>query len=237
MRNALVFGGANSLDFIDVRLGVIRIPEVSLKLQEAQQIWDRHRDDSFCFHTYLMSDDETFFNNVGLKTLCLSIVQLGLVERYRRLFRAPDCYIGNVQRDSALLVLCGRQSLAQLIMTSTAMGMPEAADDGVMQLNGQALPRYQTFERVIVGDDENEHFMAVHEPELKLATAIEHAIDEKGVTKIVHVGPGQLERSVSLALEPREISIVESIDVDPMLGWFWRDMRYGTLGRSEHNAI
>ena len=230
MKNALVFGGANSLDFIDVRLGVVRIPEVSLKLQEAQQIWDRHRDDSFCFHTFLMSDDVVFFNSSGLKSLCMSIVQLGLFDRYCRLFRAPDCYIGNIQRDSALPVVCGRQSLAQLILNSSAMGIPvDTSDPTVTLLNGQILPRYQTFERLTVGDNENEHFTPVHEPEMTLVAAIEHAIDQRSVTKIVHVGPGQLDRAVTSALEPRELSIVESIDIDPMLGWFWRDMRHGAF--------
>ncbi len=235
MKEALVFGGANSLDFIDVRLGVLRIPEVSLKLQEAQQIWDRHYNHdsfahSFSFHTFLASDDSTFFNNIVLKKLCLSIVQIALADRYRRHFRSPECYIGNIQNDSALTVVCGRQSLAQFIMANSGVELPNDDEmSNLALLNGQALPRYQTFQREIVDTEDNEHFIPVCDPEMKLLAAIEHAIDEKDVRKLIHVGPGQLERFIVEALEPRELQIVESIDVDPMLGWFWRDMRHSAF--------
>jgi len=245
MKDALVFGGANSLDFFDVRLGIIRIPEVSLKLQEAQKIWDRQCGASFSFHSFLTSEDHTFFNNINLKSLCLSIVQLGLLDRYCRLFRAPQYMVGNVQNDSALQVATGHQTLTQLIINSRAAQMsrpmsvlqpvpsmaPAAPVMGLTLLNGQTLPQYQTFFKSKAETGET-FYAPAHEAEMKMVRAMERAIDEFNVSKIIHVGPGQLDKSIVEALEPRELQIVESIDIDPMLGWFWREMRNAAPARA-----
>ena len=123
MKEAVVFGGQNSLDFYDVRLSVLRIPEVSLKIEEAQNIWDKSCGTSFSFQHFLSCEDSIFFNNINLKALSLSVVQLGLMDRYERLFRKPQYLVGNTQNDSALMVASGKVTLSELIANSQACGL------------------------------------------------------------------------------------------------------------------
>ena len=63
MKEALVFGGHNALDFSDIRLSVLRIPEVSLRIEAAQKIWDEECRTSFSFHHFLSSEYSTFYTN------------------------------------------------------------------------------------------------------------------------------------------------------------------------------
>jgi hypothetical protein len=232
VRNVLVFGGANALDFADVRLSVLRIPEVSLKIEEAQEIWDKCCGSSFSFHHFLASDDQIFFKNLGLKTLALAVVQLGLYDRYKRIFSEPKILIGNVKNDSALMVASGLMSFEELITSSRACHMvrPMAHLQSVenIMLNGPILPQYQAFIKTTGADAATASATTIGEPDMDLRKVLERVVDEQRVERIIHVGPGLIDRALIMDLEPRELQIVESIDIDPMLNWFWRDLHQVT---------
>jgi len=230
MRSILVFGGANALDFADVRLAVLRIPEVSLKIEEAQEIWDRCCDTTFSFHHFLASDDQIFYKNLSLKTLALAVVQLGLYERYRRLFGAPKVLVGNVKNDSALMVACGLMSFQEMIVTSRACHMvrPMAHLQPVdnILLNGAILPQYQAFILDTTGGAAATAMATtIGEPDMDLRKILERTVDDQRAERIIHVGPGLIDRNLIADLELRELQIVESIDIDPMLNWFWRGLQ------------
>src|SRR5262245_39426408 len=104
MTTAVVFGGLQSLDFQDVRENVVRIPEVRIRIEEAQAIWEAHVNKELGFHQFLCSEDSAFFNNMSLKSLCVAIVQTGLFDRYKKSFKAPEYLLGDSRNDSALLV-------------------------------------------------------------------------------------------------------------------------------------
>ncbi len=240
VRDALVFGGANALDFSDVRLGVIRIPEVSLRIEEAQEIWDENCGSGFSFHHFLGSDDQIFFKNLSLKTLSLSVVQLGLFDRFKRIFHRPQVLIGNVKNDSALMVAAGLMTFQELITSSRACHMVRPLSHlqpvGDLVLNGPILPQFQAFERMTVSVQtangsaaavapaEVARMTAIGEPNMSLKKILESVIDERRIERIIHVGPGLIDRSLVSEFEARDLQIVESIDIDPMLSWFWRDL-------------
>ncbi len=246
MRDALVFGGANALDFADVRLGVIRIPEVSLKIEEAQELWDRNCGSGFSFHHFLASEDAVFFKNLSLKTLSLAVVQLGLYDRFKRIFHRPQVLVGNVKNDSAMLVAAGLMSFQELIMASRACHMVRPLAHlqpvGDLVLNGPILPQYQAYERLVVNvasaasasqDGAAESTLAsvdairmtsLGDADMSLRKVLERVVDERRLERIIHVGPGLIDRAVIAEFEARDLQIVESIDIDPMLGWFWRDI-------------
>lgn len=233
MEDIIVFGGNNSLDFAEVRFNVLRIPEVSLRIREAQDIWDESSGASFSFQHFLNADDNSFFNNINLKTLTLAVVQLGLYDRYIKNFRPPQMLIGNVENESAALVVAGKISLREMIERSQAccvmrpMAPLHVANDLI--LKGHSLPRFQAYrEQQGEGAKQPPIYAALFEPLMSLAEVIERAVDCGHVSKIVHVGPGMLDKSVLQKVEMREIQILESIDLDPMLGWFWSASRRAT---------
>lgn len=237
MKEALVFGGQNSLDFLEVRSQVVRIPEVSLRLEEAQCIWDKSCGSSFSFQHFLNAEDSAFFNNIHLKSLSLSVVQLGLLDRYKRHFGESDFLVGNTQNDSALMVAAGLVKFSELIEKSQAGGLIrpmvplQIATEPV--LRGHSLPQFQVFARVAEGSgskptelDQGPKYKAAGQPEISVQKILQSLIDDMGIKKIVHVGPGTMDKShIMNQYEMRELQVYESIDIDPMLGWFWADLR------------
>lgn len=227
MEDALVFGGSNSLDFAEVRFNVLRIPEVSLRLEEAQEIWDQISGASFSFQHFLNSDDHSFFNNINLKTLTLAVVQIGLYDRYVKNFRQPQVIVGNIENESAALVAAGKISLKEMIERSQAcctmrpMAPLFVASDLV--LKGHSLPRFQAFRSQREGA--KVQYVAVSDPRMNLNEVIERVLESGEIQKIVHVGPGMLDKSSLINFEMRDIQLLESIDLDPMLGWFWSSSR------------
>ncbi len=228
MEDILVFGGNNSLDFAEVRFNVLRIPEVSMRLEEAQRIWDKISGASFSFQHFLNSEDHAFFNNINLKTLTLAVVQVGLYDRYVKNFRQPQIIVGNVENESAALVAAGKISLTELVERSQACGLTRpmaplfvASDDLI--LNGHSLPRFQAFKQQKEGNKVT--YVAQSEPRMNLQEILDRQVESFDVRKIIHVGPGMLEKSAVQNFEMRELQILESIDLDPMLGWFWSASR------------
>ena len=235
MKNAVVFGGQNSLDFSEVRASVVRIPEVSLKIEQAQQQWDACCRQGFSFHHFLTSEDNVFFNSINLKSLSLAVVQLGLVDRYIRLFGHPRYVVGNVENDSAVKVVTGHHTLASLIAESTACGLArplsplKVAASSDIVLNGRSLPKYQAYRLIYEPSEENGTVVKSEElfdPEMNLAKILQKLVDEESVKKIINVGPGHLHKSdLFSSYESRDLQVLESIDIDPMLGWFWQGLR------------
>jgi len=231
MREVVVFGDQNSLDFSEVRWNVLRIPEVSLRIERAQKVWDSECRSCFSFQHFLSSEDTTFYGNINLKSLSLAIVQLGLLDRYESRFRRPQYVVGNTQNDSALQVVAGKMSFEEMIAQSQACGALRPlsplhlASDTI--LNGRALPSFQAVKRL----DEKIEF--VGEADMGLPKVLQVLADTEGVQKIIHVGPGSMEKSrMPDTLEARDIQVVESIDADPMLGWFWVAQRKRELARA-----
>lgn len=226
MKTAVVFGPLNSLDFTDIRLNVLRIPEVGIKIAEAQEAWDELCGTNFSFQHFLCSEDHSFFNNINLKSLALAIVQLGLYDRYVRHFGEPQFLVGNTQNDAALLVAARVMPLKKLISLSPActlqrpMAPLQIASDTLLM--GQSLPKFQA----ISLDNVAEQNGAIGEADMSLEKILVNVVEKHSVSKIVHVGPGLMNKSKCFnKFEMSDVQIVESIDVDPMLQWFWSDLR------------
>ncbi|OFZ10946.1 MAG: hypothetical protein A2Z20_08840 [Bdellovibrionales bacterium RBG_16_40_8] len=223
MESALFFGDQNSLDFFDIRAGALRIPEVGLRLEEAQEIWDKNCGRAFSFQHFLCSDDTTFFKNINLKSLSLAVIQLGLYDRYIRIFQEPRYLAGNTQNDSALLVATREITFSELITNSQACHLvrPLAPLQVISEvvLDGRRLPRYKIMQRVEGKDDRI--YRIVGSNEMSLPNALRQLIKSHMVQKIIHIGPGIMDKSSIID----DVVISESIDIDPMLGWFWSSLR------------
>ena len=116
----VVFAGRNGLDFLELRLGVVRIPDVSLRIREAQTILDSLEIERVDLLGATITEDDSFFRNIKMKSLLASIVQVGLYDRLLKTQRPPDVLVGSANGDSALLVCAGQMTFEQMIKSSAA---------------------------------------------------------------------------------------------------------------------
>jgi hypothetical protein len=236
MKSAAVFSGRNGLDFSELRLNVVRIPEVSLRIGEAQAILDsldlRHVE----LFSYITSDDDTFFKNIKLKSLASAIVQVGLFDRLKKTQRLPECLIGSIGGDSAMLVSANQISFAEMVLSSQALStlrisekVISLAAESAPLLSGMSLTEFQAF-RLERSADGHIMYVAMSEKGMNLDKVIAAVAGTEAITQLIQIGPANQYRAADFnsleSLESdMEIDSIDSIELDPMLGWFWRALR------------
>lgn len=260
----VIFAGRNGLDFLELRQGVVRIPEVSLRIREAQRILDGLDVERVDLLSALMSEDDAFFRNIKIKSLLAAVVQVGLYDRFLKTQRGPDVLVGNSNGDTALLVCAGQMTFEQLVTTSNALATlkPRESTDGATtgvvatatvttlpgilpvsaiqaplrsatesnvtalpSLTGLSLTEYRAFHR-----GEDGVFGEIGTPIMDLKKLLTEIVEHQRVSRFVNVGPGATItptdcEQMAEAAETDEVTVIDSIDLDPMLNWFWKQMR------------
>jgi len=230
MRDALVFNGASNLDFQDIRTNVIRIPEVVMRIREAQAIWDKVSPTPLDLANFIGSEDEVFLSHIKLKSFATAVVQVGLLDRYLKTHKMPEYVVGAINGDSPMKLAMGQMSFFELVSESLATSTsrprtPVANALDLPILAGVQLVEYAVFCRNADGEYERQ-LTEVREVERMIV----ELVDQHDVNKLVMVGPGN---SVSgkkvLDLTSRDVQVLESIDLDPMLSWFWSNLKMNRL--------
>ena len=230
MRDALVFNGASNLDFQDIRTNVIRIPEVVVRIREAQAIWDKVASTPLDLANFIGSEDDVFLSHIKLKSFATAVVQVGLLDRYLKNHKMPEYVVGAINGDSPMRVAMGHQSFLELVTESLATSgprprVPVANALDLPILAGVQLVEYAVFCRGAEGD-----FVRQPSEVREVERMIVDLVDQHEVNKLVMVGPGH---SVSgkkvLDLTSRDVQVLESIDLDPMLSWFWSNLKENRL--------
>ncbi|MCB0392554.1 MAG: hypothetical protein KDD58_14795 [Bdellovibrionales bacterium] len=225
MKEVIIFNDHSSLNFHEIRDNIIRIPEVSMRIREAQSVWDALGESDFSFYNFLMAEDQTFLSNIKTKNLVSSIVQIGLYDRYVRQFGRPEYVIGTTNGDSPLHVCLGLTHFEDMILDSQVarpvIPIPILNNNQTF-LTGVSLAETGVFKH----NSETGKYVRIEEEKNDISKIISYLIEDCQVKKLVNIGPG------SSSLEPlqpdlllKDIQIVESIDTDPMLSWFWTEMR------------
>jgi hypothetical protein len=232
-KNALVFSGRNGLDFIELRQGVVRIPEVTLRLREAQAIFDRMEGVEIDLLSMICSDDELFFKNIQLKSLLSAIVQVGLFDRYCKSQKRPDFMVGNSNGDSALLVCAGRLSFQAMVEASQALSSFRPTERTVISLvavatpllSGLSLTEYHALETKVCDQGALEYH-PMKGSSMELRKLIASLNQDQNVARFINIGPASALRGSDYRnLGSGDIESLDSIELDPMLGWFWRNVR------------
>lgn len=225
---AYIFAGRNGLDQAAARANVLRIPEVSLRVREAQTLLDQVDLPRLDLHTYISADDDTFLRNIKLKSLAAAIVQVGLYERALKYqTRKPDILAGNSNGDSALNVVAGRQNFQALVQRGLALMGPRSPEDAVAQrpngleaaplLAGLGLAEYEALTL------QNSSVKTVRTGDMDFKKLMQVLIDEQGVDTFVTIGPcPPLVAKELVEHSSGNITLLDSIELDPMLTWFWR---------------
>lgn len=241
-KNAVVFSGRNGLDFSELRSGVLRIPDVTIRIREAQKIIDAGEGPKTDLIATVAADDEHFFRNIKLKSLASAIVQVGLFDRMMRTQRRPDYMVGNSNGDAAMLVCAGRMTFQELVEKSQALenlAAPQTQEAVAVAaavpipmafgatplLSGLSLTEYSALKLETRPDGQIEYVpVAQHSMELRKIIASLH--QDNGVDRFISIGPASaLRGSDYRALGSGDVESLDSIDLDPMLGWFWRNVR------------
>jgi len=224
MRDALVFNGASNLDFQDIRSNVVRIPEVIARIREAQKLWDKLSTQALDLANFINSEDSVFLGHIRLKSFASAVVQVGLLDRYLKSHDLGEFMIGAINGDSPLKVALGIVSFEQMVSDSALasgtrlMAVPNGASAGDLPvLAGVQLAEYAVYRR-----DEQGCYLRLNVDTREAEKMILGLVDDFEVRKLVMVGPGNsvFGKSSSMILE-RDIQLLESIDLDPMLSWFW----------------
>lgn len=234
MSEAVVFQGLNALDFEGIRTNVVRIPEVTKRILEAQLSWDQNEAQSFDFFNFIASEDKVFLGNIRLKSLAAAIVQVGLYDRYLKHYPQPDIFVGNSNGDSAMLVATGQISFSEMVSSSQALRwnrptVPSFFAQPTPLLAGISLTQYGGIRRTRLPSGE----MKWEELELDRIDPIKiisTLVNDVGVRRFINLGPGNLlYPHLEGDLRTAEIQVLESIELDPMLSWFWQEHRHREL--------
>lgn len=210
----VLFNEAKVLDLQEVRANVLRIPEVSRKVREAQAILDREAIGNFDLSTHIAADDKTFLSNLKLKQVCHSIIQLGLYERMLRFSAEAHLLVGNMSGFTALKVLTGQLSFENLVLGQEDKPVCLVSQGGdTPLLVGVKLAEYKVFKSAdavlqsVPGFEGRNADQLIRELQAKNPAAV-----------VVNIGPGDV---ICQAID-KDHRFVDLIDQDPMLStWFW----------------
>ena len=233
--NAIVFSGRNGLDFSELRTSVLRIPEVTMRIRQAQTILDTLETPKVDFFNVICSDDEHFFRNIKLKSLAAAVVQIGLFDRYVKNQRRPDFMIGNSNGDSAMLVCSGLMTFEDMVRGSQAVDtlkpqnvISMASAEGLVLvpaplLAGLSLTEFRALEATQTGAGLT--YSVTGDGAMDIKKVVSALNSERGVERFVNIGPAAPIRGSDYKAISEDIESLDSIEVDPMLGWFWSSVR------------
>lgn len=219
MNKAIIFSGLHSLDFSDIRHNVIRIPEVINKIKQAGEVLTSLGQDG-CFtaelFTTLASDNATYSKNIKLKSVLNCIVQLGLFDRYTSKFGKPNFLLGDINGDSPLNIVLGKSSFESLFKKDISEQESVVQITSEPLLSGVKMNLHQLFK---LGE---ENFVESGEAKNELGLIVKELIEDHQVKQIIDIGPGSgWAKAKTFDHSLYDVQILESIDMDPMLSWFW----------------
>jgi hypothetical protein len=165
-----------------------------------------------------------------------------LFDRYLRYHKRPSFMIGNINGDSALQVACGVISFESMTKKSAAFAdntledkpcevvSLQAGSEPV--LSGFSLTEYAVFGQIEPSElaEGEPPFAKIEVDQMGVSKIVHKLVDEHMLGQIVNIGPGNLlisRTGEDLILD--QLAILESIDLDPMLSWFWPELKQSNV--------
>ncbi len=225
---AVVFAGPSALYQADVRLGLLRIPEVTQRLREAQASFDKWSSKTIDLRAYLLADDREFLAQTKLKSLLVALIQTALFDRWSKFHSKPNYLIGNSNLESALQYVAGRKSIDDLVRQSSFLSSrePEVINEKIQNnlpvLGGLELTEYE----ISILNHSTQKYISIRQHEMDALRLFAYMADQLPIDQIVNFGPGcPLFSNYNKILIEKKIQILDSIALDPMLTWFWTSIR------------
>lgn len=224
---AIVFAGQNALDQSEIRLGVLRIPEVTQALRDAQTYIEKLGSTSIDLRASMLADDRDYLANPRLRSLLTAIVQVALYERWNKTQGKPNYLIGHSNLDSPLQFAAGRKGLEDIIRGSALLNLKPlgafmAQSVSTPILGGIELVEYE----ISILNHSTQQYICIRSHEMDALRLFSYMADQLPIDEIVNVGPGcPLFSNYNKILTEKKIKISDSINIDPMLNWFWSSIK------------
>lgn len=198
----LVFDVHSSIHFQDVRMAMIRIPEVIQKIREVQDLLDADGI-QMDLSNFMASDNTHFLKNYRKKEFAGVVIQLGLYDRYKKVQGFPQSLIGVSNSISAVRVLSMEISLEELVRESFRKNSPHKTEEGtagIPVLTGIQIPKYSLYQRNREGE-----YLPLGDEKVDLARFLDVLSKD---TSIYEVGVSSM-------------GFRGTIEDDLQLSWFW----------------
>ena len=224
---AVVFAGQNALDQSEIRLGVLRIPEVTQALRDSQAAIEKFGVTNIDLRAAMLVDDRDYSANPRLRSLLTAIVQVGLYERWNKTQPKPNYLIGHSNLDSPLQFAAGRKGLEDIIRDSALLnrkplGAFMAQSVSTPILGGVELVEYE----ISILNHSTRQYICIRSHEMDALRLFSYMADQLPIDEIVNIGPGcPLFSNYNKILAEKKIKISDSINLDPMLDWFWTSIK------------
>jgi hypothetical protein len=225
MSRGVFFGGAQALDDDLVRGSVMRIPEVLVRLREAQGILDR-QGASLDLCSIMAADNRDFQNFLKYRGLLSFVVQVGLFDRYRKTQPLPAAFIGQANGEMAARFTSGQKTFAEVVELSMIETKEAVAIPGAL-VGMPMLARGVTNSRIhVLIKGANSEYMDDGQEHYQVEPTLDKLIENQNLSQLILIGPGMISLvGTSEAFLRERLEVLESIDLDPLLGWFWTDIR------------
>ena len=210
MNSVLVFTGRSAIDGADFRWQLLRVPEVSKVLKEAQLTLDECLTNAKDLVAFIQQDNNDYLAGGLWRELCAQLVQIGLYRRYQKLYTKPRFIIGDASPVSAAPVCLGQQSLPELIFSFMAEVVKKEEEAQSRDfLVGQKLETSKVYE------NKSNEFVVLSEGKSTIAL-LDVILKDYLLDQVITLGAAAgLGTSESLS----ELGVVESVVMDPLLSW------------------
>lgn len=220
----LLFSPVTVLHDEKIRRATLRIPEVTVILRTAQSFFDRFSAKEVDLINTAGAPNEDFLAHPHLKLLIASLLQWGLYQRLtQRTSHTFDWILGEGGAHSVMNLVLERQTFSEFLWQSPALE-PHSSES--KDLPRSLLPEavFQIFRRA---EKEGQTlYRELGESSTDRWELVESCISKFGAERVVTVGPA-VDFSEGLLRQRRlmEFDLVESVELDPQLHWFWSESR------------
>jgi hypothetical protein len=152
------------------------------------------------------------------------------LDRYLKTHALPEYILGAVNGDSPMQVALGKKSFVEMVSQSPALGGATVRPLAPVNMELPLLAGVQLAEYGIFKREESGEYMSVKSDTREAEKMIVEMVDTHDVRKLVMVGPGNcIFGKRIMDLTSRDVQVLESIDLDPMLSWFWTNLKENRL--------
>lgn len=226
-----------SLSFLSIRQNLIRIPEVLIRLKEAEVIinnlqnqfkgfvnlisimesnWRESTLDPQKYNKNLLttadSSEDIIILHKKLSLIVSYVSQVGLFDRYIKSFSYPEFIMHNSSSHRSMSVSLKHCSMKKMLRSVLEEDLPseELLSSSLCVIFKKNSRKYTEYQKI--------NFTT-------FKSSFEQFTLKEGLKSFVHLGPGQSLHSEFSDLSANQFTELESISLDPILNWFWTDVR------------
>lgn len=224
-RVCLVFGGLSGFSGEKFDHSVIRIPEVSHALREAQEILDTGplSNTSIDLFSQLHFWDDPSTNSHENNELLCNIIQWGLYQRLQKTLKTePDFMAGVSNSTSTARLVAGKISFQEMVLNSPFCKMHRTPipHDSHLRVVPPPLQLTPNFESLVLKEKKYEFLEAQESDLYELLSRLN--LDHRLQNFILLGSNARVFNSELNSRKIHEFQLLESIEFDPILSSLWR---------------